>query len=190
MSWALTVGAGVTAAAAARWWSEERRREARVRELQDLSDDDEDATSAALSPPLAELARQARLVRHALATPIRRWETPLVRETPWGRRARCDEYDRAIGEARRALWEWLLLFRRLGERDRHLLLGLGLSPAPFYAALFRPGLFDRTHDLWEEVLYPEAPDLGRAFTELRRTMLELRAFEAALLAGAGDPYRR
>lgn len=190
MSWAITVSAGVTAAAAARWWSQERRREARVRELQALSESEADDATGGLSPALAELARQARLVRLALATPMSRWDTPLVRETPWGRRARCDEYDRSIGEARRALWEWLLLFRRLGERDRLFLLNLGLSPAPFHAALFRPGVFDRSDDLWEEVLYPEAPDLERVFAELRRTMLELRAFEAALLAGVGDPYRR
>lgn len=189
MSWAITVGAGVTAAAAARWWAEERRRDDRARELRALSEGDGEPATGHLSRELAELARQARLVRHALATPMSRWETSLG-ETPWGRRARCDEYDRAIGEARRALWEWLLLFGRLGERDRQFLVGLGLSPAPFRAALFRKGVFDRSDDLWEEVLYPEAPDLDRVFAELRRTMLELRAFEAALLAGAGDPYRR
>ncbi len=189
MSWAITVGAGVTAAAAARWWAEERRRTGRARELQALTEGDEEPTTDHLSRELAELARQARLVRDALATPLYRWEHAFG-ETPWGRRARCDEYDRAIGEARRALWEWLLLFSRLGEGDRQLLVGLGLSPAPFRAALFRRGVFDRSDDLWEEVLYPEAPDLERVFAELRRTMLELRAFEAALLAGAGDPYRR
>lgn len=189
MSWAITVGAGVTAAAAARWLAQERRRDDRIRELRALSEADGEPATGHLSRELAELARQARLVRHALATPMSRWEQPLG-ETPWGRRARCDEYDRAIGEARRALWEWLLLFGRLGERDRQFLIGLGLSPAPFRAALFRKGVFDRSDDLWEEVLYPEAPDLERVFAELRRTMLELRAFEATLLAGAGDPYRR
>lgn len=143
-----------------------------------------------LSRKLAEVAMGARIVRHALATPLACWETPLGVETPWGRRARCDAYDRAIGEARRALWEWLLLFRRLDERDRQLLGGLGLSVAPFYAVLFRRGVFDRSDDLWEEVLYPEAPDLDHVFAELRRTMMALRSFEAALLTAGGDPYRR
>lgn len=189
MSWTVTACAGATAAAAVRWWARERERRGRVRELEELSEG-EDAGTGHLSPALAELARQARAVRQALATPVARWETPLLRDTPWGRRARCDEYDRAIGEARRALWEWLLLFRRLGERDRQTLLALGLSTAPFYQALFRQGVFDRTDDLWEEVLYPEAPDLAHVFVELRRTMLDLRAFEAALLRAGGDPYRR
>lgn len=189
MSWAITVGAGVTAAAAARWWAQERRRTDRARELRALSEGDITPLPGHLSRGLAELARQARVVRQALATPLCRWEQ-WPGETPWGRRARCDEYDRAIGEARRALWEWLLLFGRLGERDRQVLVELGLSPAPFRAALFRRGVFDRSDDLWEEVLYPEAPDLDHVFAELRRMMLELRAFEAALLSGAGDPYRR
>lgn len=180
----------MTAAAAARWWSRERERTARTRELRALSEGEEAATTSHLSRGLSELARQARLVRDALATPLACWATPLAPETPWGRRARCDAYDRAIGEARRTLWEWLLLFRRLDERERLVLVGLGLSPAPFYAALFEPGVFDRSDDLWEEVLYPEAPDLGRVFAELRRTMIALRAFEAALLGCAGDPYRR
>lgn len=190
VSWTIGVGATVTAAAAARWYAVQRRQSARLRELQALSDEPTPHALAHLSPPLAQLARQAQAVRHALATPLRRWSVVLVRDTPWGRRARCDEYDLAIGDARRALWEWLLLFRRLGERDRQLLQGLGLSPAPFHAALFRPGVFDRSDDLWEEVLYPEAPDLEHVFEELRRTMLELRSFEAALAGGVRDPYRR
>lgn len=190
VSWAITVGAGVTAAAAARWWSRERQRDARLRELLALSEGDDHTSTAHLSRGLGELARQARVVRHALATPLSCWDNPLAPETPWGRRARCDAYDRAIGEARRALWEWLLLFRRLDERERLVLLGLGLSPAPFYAALFRPGVFDRSDDLWEEVLYPEAPDVAHVFAELRRTMIGLRAFETALLARVTDPYRR
>lgn len=190
MSWAITVGAGVTAVAAARWWSRERERTAQAEELRVLSEGEGEASTAHLSRGLAELARQARIVRHALATPLKCWETPLAPETPWGRRARCDAYDRAIGEARRTLWEWLLQFRRLDERDRLVLLGLGLSPAPFYAALFRPGVFDRSDDLWEEVLYPEAPDLATVFAELRRTLIALRTFEATLLARVTDPYRR
>lgn len=190
MSWAITVGAGVTAAVAARWWSREREREAQAQELRALCEAGEDGSTAHLSRGLGELARQARVVRHALAAPLACWDTPLAPETPWGRRARCDAYDRAIGEARRCLWEWLLLFRRLDERERLTLLGLGLSPAPFQAALFRPGVFDRSDDLWEEVLYPEAPDLARVFVELRRTIIALRTFEATLLARTADPYRR
>jgi hypothetical protein len=112
---------------------------------------------------------------------------PLLRETPWGRRARCDEYDLALGDARRALWEWLLLFRRLGERDCHVLTMLGVSVAPFYSALLRPGVFDRSADLWEQTLYPEAPDIERVFAALRRTMHDLRCFEVDAADGRARP---
>ena len=158
--------------------------------LKALSDDVPVGSAAHLSPSLAHLAAQARMVRLMLATPLRRGEAPLLRETPWGRRARCDEYDLALGDARRALWEWLLLFRRLGERDCHVLAGLGVSVAPFYSALLRPGVFDRSADPWEQTLYPEAPDVERVFAALRRTMHDLRCFEAALLTAVHDPYRR
>ncbi len=186
----LTLSGAVSTAFAARCVVVHRRRRARAAEIEALSDDAPTGSAAHLSPSLAHLTAQARVVRLMLATPLRRGEPPLLRETPWGRRARCDEYDLALGDARRALWEWLLLFRRLGERDRHVLHALGVSVAPFYSALLRPGVFDRSADPWEQTLYPEAPDPERVFTALRRTMHDLRCFEAALLTAAHDPYRR
>ncbi len=186
----LTVSGAVSTAFAARWYVVKQRRRVRAAELQALGDDDPTGSAAHLSPALAHVVAQARVVRLTLATPLQRGEPPVLRETPWGRRARCDQYDLALGDARRALWEWLLLFRRLGERDRHMLLGLGVTVAPFYDALLRPGLFDRSDDPWEQTLYPEAPDHERVFGALRRTMHDLRSFEAVLLRAAHDPYRR
>lgn len=186
----LTLSGAVTTAIAARCYVVHRRRAARAAELAALSEDAPVGSAAHLSPSLAHVASQARMVRLMLATPLRRGEAPLLRETPWGRRARCDEYDLALGDARRALWEWLLLFRRLGERDCHVLTMLGVSVAPFYSALLRPGVFDRSADPWEQTLYPEAPDVERVFAALRRTMHDLRCFEAALLTAVHDPYRR
>lgn len=186
----LTLTGAVTAAVAARYYVVQRRRVAREHELRALSEEAPVGSGAHLSPRLAELATQARVVRLLLATPLHRYRAPVLHETPWGRRSRCDQYDRALGDARRALWDWLLLFRGLGERDRHVLGGLGVSLAPFYGALFKPGVFDRSADPWEETLYPEAPDFDLVFAELRRTMHDLRCFEAALLTGVRDPYRR
>jgi hypothetical protein len=186
----LTLSGAVSTAVAARWVVVHRRRRARAAELEALSDDPPVGSAAHLSPSLAHLAAQARVVRLMLATPLQRCEPPVLHETPWARRARCGQYDLALGDARRALWEWLLLFRRLGERDRHVLCGLGVSVAPFYGALFRPGVFDRSADPWEEGLYPEAPDLDRVFVALRRTMHDLRCFEVTLLSAVHDPYRR
>jgi hypothetical protein len=189
LSWTLTVSGALTAAVAARWVRVHRRRRARDRELRALEEPTE-GSAAHLSPTLAHLAHQARVVRLMLATPLQRYPPPVLRDTPWGRRARCDQYDLALGDARRALWEWLLLFRRLPERDRHVLTDLGVSTAPFYAALFKPGVFDRSADPWDEALYPAAPDLDRVYAELRRTMHDLRSFESTLLSAMQDPYRR
>lgn len=189
LSWTITAGSALVTAAAARWAVHQRQRRVRARELERLGDDPIGNT-AHLSPSLAHLAVQARVVRLSLATPLERWQVPLLHDTPWGRRAACDQYDLALSDARRALWEWLLLFRRLGEPDRQLLSALGLSLAPFHAVLFKPGVFDRSDDLWEQTLYPAAPDLARVFAELRRTMHDLRSFELTLLGAVSDPYRR
>ena len=185
----LTLSGAVSTAVAARWVVVQRRRKRRAAELLALNDDTPTST-VHLGPALAHVVAQARVVRLMLATPLERGEPPLLHETPWGRRARCDQYDLALCDARRALWEWLLLFRRLGERDRHFLLALGVSVAPFYDTLFRPGVFDRSQDPWEETLYPEAPDHARVYGALRRTMHDLRCFELALLGAVHDPYRR
>lgn len=186
----LTVSGAVSAAVAARWAVVHRRRLARDAEIQALSEETPVGNLGHLSPRLAELAAQARVVRLLLATPLRRSHPPVLHETPWGRRSRCDQYDRALSEARRALWDWLLLFRKLGERDRLVLADLGVTLTPFYSALFKPGVFDRSADPWEDTLYPEAPDLDLVFAELRRTMHDLRCFEVALLSAVHDPYRR
>lgn len=189
LSWTLTASGALVTAIATRWAVNHRQRRVRARELDRLSDD-APASTAHLSPSLAHLTHQARVVRLMLATPLQRYRVPVLHDTPWSRRAACDQYDLALSDARRALWEWLLLFRRLGEPDRQLLASLGVTLAPFYSALFKPGVFDRSADLWEETLYPAAPDLARVFAELRRTMHDLRAFEAALLSAVADPYRR
>jgi hypothetical protein len=190
LSWTLTASGALITAIAARRVVQHRQSRRRARELERLGDDLPAGSTAHLSPSLAHLAVQARVVRLSLATPLQRYAAPLLHDTPWGRRAACDEYDLAISDARRALWEWLLLFRRLGEPDRQLLGSLGLTLAPFYTALFKPGVFDRSSDLWEETLYPAAPDLAHVFAELRRTMHDLRAFESTLLTAVADPYRR
>ena len=99
----LTLSGAVSTAVAARWVVVHRRRRARAAELEALSDDPPAGSAAHLSPSLAHLAAQARVVRLMLATPLQRCEPPVLRETPWGRRARCGQYDLALGDARRKL---------------------------------------------------------------------------------------
>lgn len=142
-----------------------------------------------LTPDLGRLAIQARVVRLVLETPLHRvFETPL-RQTPWGRRERCDDYDLSVGEARRALWEWLKAVERLSGADRALLLQLGLGVKRLRALMRQPGVFERTDDVFEEMLYPVAPDPDLVTTMLCQAMVDLRGFEVALLSHRPDPYR-
>lgn len=142
-----------------------------------------------LTPELGALAIQARVVRLQLETPLLRFlDTPL-REAPWGRRERCDDYDLAVGEARRALWEWLALVQRLGSPDRALLLQLGLGVQQLRALMRQPGVFERTDDVFEDVLVPAAPDPDLVTRMLCQAMVDLRGFEVALLSHRPDPYR-
>lgn len=142
-----------------------------------------------LSPALGQLAIQARVVRLVLETPLHRFlDTPL-RETPWGRRERCDDYDLAVVEARRALWEWLGAVRRLGGPERALLRQLGLGVSGLWALMRQPGVFERTDDVFEETLYPAAPDPELVTSMLCQAMVDLRGFEVALLSHRPDPYR-
>lgn len=150
----LTLSGAVSAAVAARWAVVRRRRLAREREILALVEEIPVGNIGHLSPRLAELAAQARVVRLLLATPLCRYHPPVLRETPWGRRSRCDQYDLALSDARRALWDWLLLFRSLGERDRYVLGGLGVSLTPFYSALFETVVSNRSADPWEKSCIP------------------------------------
>jgi hypothetical protein len=142
-----------------------------------------------LTPDLGALTIQARVVRLVLETPLHRFlDTPL-RETPWGRRERCDDYDLAVGEARRALWDWLRSVERLGSPDRALLCQLGLGVSRLRALLRQPGVFERTDDVFEDVLIPAAPDPDLVTFMLCQAMVDLRGFEVALLSHRPDPYR-
>jgi hypothetical protein len=187
VSWAVaaTGGAIVPVYVGYRWWRRHRR-EAEIRRELDEANGDTLHIPEHLSPTLAELASETHRLRLELETPVRRIRTPLVSETPWARRQRCDEYDAALYEVRRAIWDWLRLLRRLGAEDRQLLGELGLSVAPFRRVLFG---CDRTSDVWEQVIYARAPDLDFVWAELRRMILELKRFERALLSSSVDPYR-
>lgn len=186
MSWAVaTGGAAVPLFLGYRWWRRQRRESAIRRELAEANSDAL-AIPDHLSPTLAALAAHTHRLRLELEAPVLRVRMPLVTETPWARRQRCDEYDAALYEVRRAIWEWLSSMRGLGSEDRRMLGELGLSVVPFRRLLFG---CDRTDDVWEQVVWAAAPDLEHTWTELRRTILELKRFELALTSAPPDPYR-
>ncbi|MCB9570253.1 MAG: hypothetical protein H6710_24085 [Myxococcales bacterium] len=188
MTGEIALSAALASGVAARWWRRRQRRRRWQRHISAL-DGDAPAVPDHLSPSLARLALQARVVRRELETPLHRYEEPLVSDTPWGRRRRCADYDLAMTNARLALWEWLRSFRGLSPAELELLGSLGLSLRPFRGLLFRTGIFDRTIDPWEQGLYPAAPDPDETFRELARAMRELHRFERALLGARADPYR-
>lgn len=188
MTGEVALSAAMAGTVAYRWWRRRQRRRSWEDELAIL-EGAAPISAAHLSPALARLAESTRMVRLELATPLRRYDEPLVSDTPWGRRRRCLEYDLALINARRALWEWLASFRSLAAADLEVLTALGLSLRPFRGLLFRTGIFERTGDPFEQTLYPAAPEPGQASLELFRAMRELDKFERALLGHRSDPYR-
>ncbi len=185
---ATATATAAVAAATVRWWVRKRRQAARLRALSRANEDLGPRKLSHLSPQLAGLVEQTRLLRLQLETPLLRF-SPGLGDTPWGRRERFAEYDNALCDARRALWEWMHLFKHLGRHDLEYLYSLGLSLGPFRGVLLKRGVFDRSDDPWEQMLYPPAPDLNLVFEELQRTMYELKRFEFALLGWQLDPYR-
>jgi hypothetical protein len=142
-----------------------------------------------LSPALSRLTVAARTVRLLLETPVTRYLDAPIRATPWGRRQVCDEYDLALSDARRALWEWIVDARRLGRQDRACLRGLGVDLVPIGEVFTRGEGLERTDDIWDERLWPPGPDVIRAAGELSRAIESLGRFERAMLTAPHDPYR-
>jgi hypothetical protein len=80
----LTLSGAMSTAFAARCYVVHRRRAARAAELEALSEDAPIGSGAHLSPSLAHLAAQARMVRMMLATPLRRGEAAAAARDPVG----------------------------------------------------------------------------------------------------------
>jgi hypothetical protein len=143
-----------------------------------------------VSPALARLVDGARMARWAIETPLVRLRSLSALALPrWASRAGADAYDLAISEARRALWEWLVSLRRLPPAERAALAGLGLDARPLWAAVFAPGVFERTDLAFDEALFPAAPDADRVLAALTSAMIDLQRFEHAAASLSPMPYR-
>lgn len=167
-----------------RWWHRRRRDRQIERDLRRVSGGD--VSVPILGPGLARIAGQARTLRLLLEALLGRARPPLLRESPWARRERCDQYDLALTHARRAMWDWLADLDRLAEPDRRLLSERGVTLRPFRRFLFQG--VDRTDDPWEQVVWAQPPDLERIHREVLPIVAELRRVEVAL-AVVDDPYR-
>lgn len=169
-----------------RWWSRRRRRHAIERDLEAVSRHEHHVPKH-LGPSLAQVAVDAQMLGALLEDPVRRVVPPLLHESPWRRRERCDEYDVALGDARRALWEWVENVRHLPVGERQFLTDMGLSLQPFVTLLFVTA--DRTNDVWEQVLYPRAPRIDDVHRELLAAIRELDRFQRVLCTAPATPYR-
>ena len=134
----------------------QRQRANLSRELRALADAPElpAVTSAHLSPALARLFDETRLLRTALEEPlqaVRAWQA--ADRNPWLARVdvgdgsdldRLEEVDVALVNARRGVWDWLGMVDGLPEADQETLARLGLSVGVVRGALETRDAFRRT----------------------------------------------
>lgn len=132
-----------------------------------------------LPPRLQALALGARATRRVLETPLSR----VLRSTP----GRYGDFDLAVTEARRTLWEWMCGLKSLDAADYAILRELRLDPRPLRGLLYAPGVFERGDDVFATAL--PAPDVERVTESLCTAIEHLRRFEVALLSYRPDPYR-
>jgi hypothetical protein len=144
-----------------------------------------------LPPALARVAVATRLARLQLETPLARLADAETRvhELPWRRRERLLDYDVALTDARRALWEWLALLAALGTDDKILLGALGLDPRPLRSLVFAPGVLERTAHPFDDSWFPTEPDADAVIAALGRALFDLQRFELVLASLREDPYR-
>ena len=132
-----------------------------------------------LPPRLQTLALGAQATRRVLETPLSR----VLRTTP----GRYGDFDLAVTDARRTLWEWMCGLKHLGAADYAILRELRLDPRPLRGLLYAPGVFERGEDVFATALPP--PDVERVAESLCAAIEHLRRFEVALLSYRPDPYR-
>lgn len=132
-----------------------------------------------LPPRLQGLVRGARATRRVLETPLSR----MLSAASW----RYTDFDLAVTEARRTLWDWMCGLQGLGAADYALLRELRLDPRPLRGLLFAPGVFERGEDVFASAL--PAPDVEHVIESLCTAIEHLRRFEVALLSYRPDPYR-
>ena len=126
---------------------------------------------------LQALVLSARSTRRMLETPLER----LLSGSTW----RFGDFDHALTDARRTLWDWMCGLRGLDAADYALLRELRLDPRPLRQLLYTPGVFERSDDVYSTA----AVDHRQVIDGLCGAIEHLRHFEVALLSHRPDPYR-
>lgn len=136
-----------------------------------------------LSPNLARMVEDTRLLRVALAEPVqaaRAWHAAdsnrILAHVDVGDGSdldRLDEVDFALVNARRAVWDWISAVEALPDDDQQFLAGLGLTTGIARGVLTQKDAFRRTSgrprlevDRIERLLLPLISSLERFETGL------------------------
>ena len=154
------------------------------REMKAIGAGDDVAAPEHLSPTLARMVEETRMLRIALSEPlqaVRAWHaadgSPILAQVDLGDGSdldRCDELDMALVNARRAVWDWCSAVERLPDADQRLLESLGLSTGIARGLLAERNAFQRIS---------RAPrrELGRIEAQLHPLVASLDRFEAGLM---------
>lgn len=127
-----------------------------------------------LSPPLARLVRDTRLLRISLEAPVRQIKELIIGDLDTASTEDLDAFDNMLMTVSRQLGEWLHTVDQLAESDLASLQDHGLSGEPVRTALAREGWsFDR-----RRLRGPGGP-MDQRLTQI---MAELHRFETQLQA--------
>lgn len=108
--------------------------------------DDPPLRTEHLSPPLARLAEDTRLLRVSLDAPVRQVRELRIGDLDAASSEDLEGFDNMLMTISRHLGEWLSIVDQLPPTDAASLQDLGLSAEPIRSVLIREGwTFDRKH---------------------------------------------
>ena len=97
-----------------------------------------------LSPPMAALLQETRLLRISLEAPVRQVKEFIIGDLDTASTEDLDGFDNMLMNISRQLADWLHMVERLPEAEQATLADLGLSAEPIRQVLIREGWsFDR-----------------------------------------------
>ena len=163
------------------------------RELKALSEAGEVEAPQHLSPTLARMLEETRMLRIALAEPLQAaqaWHaadaSKILAHVDIGDGSdldRCDEVDMALVNARRAVWEWVTAVERLPDNDQRQLERLGL-----HTGMARGLLTER--NALQRLSHTPRRELERIEQQLNPLVASLDRFETGLLRATGTNLYR
>ncbi len=163
------------------------------RELKALSEASEVEAPQHLSPTLARMLEETRMLRIALAEPLQAaqaWHaadaSKILAHVDIGDGSdldRCDEVDMALVNARRAVWEWVTAVERLPDNDQRQLERLGL-----HTGMARGLLTER--NALQRLSHTPRRELERIEQQLSPLVASLDRFETGLLRATGTSLYR